>query len=172
MKNFLCSFCNKKHDIFFETEFGLPEVIVKELDSGELEYESGERWFIIQKKYFLVKGVIEIPIIDYEKKIKWLVWAMISKEDFFEYTSLFSTNKKANWPKEGTLAAEMAFLKKSVGLRISLDLKEKNSFPSIKICERDSELGRMQEEKITMEGAIKIMELFYHDELKFNGLQV
>ena len=80
MKNFLCSFCNKKHDIFFETEFGLPEAIVKELDSGELEYESGERWFIIQKKYFLVKGVIEIPIIDYEKKIKWLVLAMISKD--------------------------------------------------------------------------------------------
>jgi hypothetical protein len=165
MRDFVCSHCNQKHKFFFEVEFGLPRIIGDELHSGNLASESSERWFIIQNKYFLIKGKLKIPIDNFDKDFDWLVWVLITEKDFHEYFDLLSTDKTEGWSKKGALAAELNFLNDSFGLKVILNQKGKDSFPIVSF-DQDSELAKMQQEKISEQQAIQIMEFLYHDELK------
>ena len=141
----------------------MPKVISKELHAGKLKYKSTERWFIIQDKYFLIKGMLILTIDDLEKDFNWLVWVMVSKKNLSEYIDLFTNDETISWSTQRVLAAEINFLKKSAGLKVMVNQKGKDNFPIVTVCEKGTELSNMQQDKIRKEDVTRIMELLYHE---------
>lgn len=170
MIKFRCSQCKQEHVSLYNVDFTLPKVIIEELKVGALAYESSERWFIIENKYFFVKALLKISINDFDHDFDWLVWVMLDQKDFVGYIEILKNESKygTSLLKTGTLAAEIPVLGETMGLRVVLDFKkiDLNSFFDITLLDENTGLGRMQANKITKEEAMLFMESYHHFELQ------
>ena len=163
MKNFICKSCGEKHDFYTTVEFGLPKEILVGLDSGDLKYESSERWFIIDNNFFLIKCLLAIPINNYKSDYNWLMWVLVGKDVFLDFIESLKIPQNMNGFKgEGVLFAEHAYFDKILGTKVLVKANSIESFPHLIILDKDLKLREFMENGVSLEKAVDIMTSLYH----------
>ena len=111
---------------------------------------------IVQNRDFFVRGVLEVPILESDRKFGWGVWVSHKRENFEIYREHFDTAEIG--PFFGWLATEINYFKES-----TLDLKTMAHYrgdglrPLIILEESDHPLARQQHEGITQAEAWRIV---------------
>lgn len=164
MKDFLCTICNKKHPIFTTIEFGVPNDILKKMLSGEFECEKSERWSIINKDIFLIKGIFNIPLKGKNKDEynSILAWIEVSKEEFLSYIQALKTRKKEAYQGKGILFSEINYFSENTRSKVIFTFKGINQFPKVDFINKSSTLCQAHTDGLLLEEMKNFMVNVFH----------
>lgn len=162
MKKFTCDQCGKEHSLFLSMELPLPKII-REMSAEEREkrIRSNNSFFLLDSKWFLMKGKIIVPIKETNKDFSWIVWIKVAKDDFLLNVDKGKRGIKSDaFSYHGWLESILPFYEKSHELKIKFDHSD-NLLPLVEVIS-DSNLRDDQKDGVTMKKAIRLMEKFHH----------
>jgi hypothetical protein len=111
---------------------------------------------IIEGRHFFVRGVIEIPVHDYEYEFGWGVWVSHKKENFESYREHFDTS--AIGPFFGWLSTKIDYYAEStMGLKTMAHYRGGGLRPRIVLEESQNPLYRQQRDGISLSDAWKMV---------------
>ena len=114
---------------------------------------------IVRRTDFFVRGVIEIPVHDYEHEFGWGVWVSHKKENFEAYKENF--DKADIGPFFGWLSTRIDYFKEpTINLKTMAHYRGEGLRPRIILDESDHPLYRHQKNGITLEEAWKIVHFY------------
>lgn len=99
-KGYMCSCCGEWHnEVPLAFGYDLPTYAaqINKNERRDRVVANADFCTIDERDYF-VRGVIEIPIIDYDKKLEWGVWVSLSKRNFERMTDLLTNESRVNEP--------------------------------------------------------------------------
>lgn len=163
MEEFKCTVCGQTHDFSDVIDFGLPRQFVIDMHQGKLDFESNERWFIIDNKFFLIKCSLTIPINNYKDDFFWLLWISLKEDDFFSFIDRITSNSDVKeYVGSGKLFTEINSINKSLGEDVNYHLVSINNYPTVQFLDKRTELSKMSRQGISFEDAIRIISSIYH----------
>lgn len=164
MKDFVCSKCGKKHKLFLGMELPLPKLI-REMPEEEktTRVKSNGNLYLLDDKWFLLKGKIVIPINELNKGFKWIVWIKLPKGDFL---SNIKPNQQEvrdrSYLYRGSLESSLPYYEDSYNSKVQF-MHTDDPLLNLEMIE-ESELRIDQLSGITLEKAITVMEQFFHSQ--------
>lgn len=160
---FNCSICKKQHDFSNTIDFGLPLELLDEIYNDQLEQESTDRWMIVAKNYFFIKGIVTIPLLDTEENFYLLVWIMLEKKEFSDFISEISKLSNPIFcTGNGILYAEIPYYNKDLKEPIMYEFTDIDQYPVIKPFNIKSKLGQLISKGMTTKKAVEFFEAVYH----------
>jgi hypothetical protein len=159
--SYICSTCGEEHDELPDIGSDRPDYFwgVDEKLRDEI-IELTEDTCIIENDYF-IRGVIEIPIIDYTDRFGFGVWVSQKKENFEKYVENFDTTEIG--PFFGWLSTNIQFYKdETISLKTMAHFQGNSSRPLIKVEPSNHQLSIDQQNGITLKKAWEIVH-FYMD---------
>jgi hypothetical protein len=116
---------------------------------------------IIDNEDYFIRGVINIPILDYEHDFGFGVWVSQKKENFFNYLENSDSNQIG--PYFGWLSTEISYYEKStLNLKTMAHFMGNGKRPRIEVEPSDHPLSINQHQGITRAEAWEIVH-FYMD---------
>jgi hypothetical protein len=121
---------------------------------------SSDQCIIDDEAYFL-RGLIEIPIIGFQDKFLWGVWARIWKKDFDEIGEHWEIAGRENLigPYKGRLNNRLSEYPDTLNLKCTIRIEPVGSRPLLYINEPDHPLAQEQRQGISLE---RIQEIASH----------
>jgi len=156
-----CSCCNEVFDqmsLCFGSQFPAYYFAIPE-EEREQRIQLEESLCVIDEKYFFHRGRLTIPIIDYHEDLVFNVWTSISEENFYQRVELWEDESRANqepyfgWMQTNVPTYGETLSLQSIAIEQGLEL-----IPEIKIIEENHPLKMDQENGITLEKAISIVD--------------
>lgn len=118
---------------------------------------------VIEGRDFFVRGVIEIPVHDYEHEFGWGVWVSHKKENFEIYQARYDSVSIG--PFFGWLSTEIDYYPVStLELKTMAHYRGNSLRPRIVLGESEHPLYRHQRDGISLSEAWKIVH-FYEDKM-------
>jgi hypothetical protein len=157
MSRFVCSHCGKAHDDLPHIGFDAPQPWSKDLanDPNSLLTED---LCIIEGRDFFVRGVIEIPVHDYQHEFGWGVWVSHKKENFEIYREHSDTSDIG--PFFGWLSTWIDYYEEStLGLKTTAHYRGNGLRPRIVVEDCAHPLSRHQHEGISL---LQAWEIAHH----------
>ena len=115
----------------------------------------------IDDSIFLIRGVIEIPLLDGELEgqstFEWGMWARIPKASFDRYLELYDNDASREPPFEGFLSGEPRGYKGLLDHPVTIHLRDANARPLFYLKSSKHLMYREQTEGITMK---RVHEIF------------
>lgn len=159
--SYRCATCNEIHDDLPDMGSDRPAYwgAVPEDKRSEL-ITLTEDTCIIENDYF-IRGIIEIPILDYPKRFGFGVWVTQKKENFDTYIDNFDSDKIG--PFFGWLSTHLDFYDEdTINLKTMAHFRGNGLRPTIEIEPSNHPLSLDQKNGISLEKAWEIVH-FYLD---------
>lgn len=160
--SYICSTCG-------ETHTDLPDIgddkpyywyTIPEEDRETMAQLTEDTCIIDDEDYF-IRGVISIPILDYEQDFGFGVWVSQKKENFYKYVEDPESNQIG--PFFGWLSTEITYYEEStLSLQTMAHFVGNGQRPQIKVEPANHRLSIDQKEGITLAKAWEIVH-FYMD---------
>ena len=164
MFSFECRSCGEIHEELPDLAFQLPAAIF-ELDQGERE----ERCSIssdlctLDDEHFFVRCVLEIPIVGMNERFAYGVWSTLSRESFDSYSATFDDEIQSGiGPFFGYLANAIPGYEGSLYLHVDVQPRDHGNRPSLTLHRQDHPLCRTQENGMTEEEVVSLVETVLH----------
>jgi hypothetical protein len=165
---FLCSVCNQFHDGFpmsfaASAPYGISEDSRNQENSAVILTED---WCNDGRGIFYVKGVLEIPILDDQNSLNWIVWVSLSEKNFRRTLQLWETEGRENEPPYfGWLCTSLPFYPETLNLKVNAETRPVGQRPNIKLEPTNHPLAVEQRVGIRLERVQKMAEsLLFHPE--------
>jgi hypothetical protein len=153
--SYQCSICNKVH-------IDLPHIGAPAPYQWTSEFANDpsclltEDLCIIENRDFFVRGIIEIPVHDYEHEFGWGVWVSHKRENFQKYRDNFDSADIG--PFFGWLSTEITFYSQStLELKTMAHYRAQGLRPRIMLEPSEHPLWKHQKEGITFDEAWKMV---------------
>jgi hypothetical protein len=118
---------------------------------------------VIDRKYFLVRGCLEIPVQAEPDPFIWGVWVSISKISFDQFIECFAASKRSHiGPFFGWLSAELPLYPSMELLRTHVHLRDNGVRPYIELEPAEHPLALEQRNGITAERVAEICSHIEH----------
>jgi hypothetical protein len=160
--SYTCSICGKIHTdlhIGFAAPFQWADRLAKDPNSLLTK-----NLCIIEGRDFFVRGVIEIPVHDYEHEFGWGVWVSHKKKNFETYRQNF--DRRSIGPFFGSLCTEINYYPETtLHLKTMAHYRGQGLCPSIVLDEADHLLYRHQRDGISLSEAWRIV----HEHRQWNA---
>ncbi|MGW9211080.1 DUF2199 domain-containing protein [Embleya sp. NPDC055664] len=119
---------------------------------------------VINGQHYLVKGLVEIPVIGSDEVFSWGVWASLSRESFVRMADLWDTpGREAETPYFGWLSTDLPLYSPStVNLKTHVHSRPVGDRPFIELEPTDHPLAVEQRTGITPDRVREIAESILH----------
>lgn len=166
VKGYICSICGKYHeDLPLSYGSDKPEQwydIAPE--EREKRSEFNDDLFVIDDKYFFIRGCIEIPIIDGEGTFTWGVWVTLSKDNFIRANEIWNDIDRENEPPYfGWLCTSIPCYPDTMFLKTQVLTRAVGERPLIEVELTNHPLALEQKTGITMKRVQEIAEYMLHE---------
>jgi hypothetical protein len=152
--SYKCGICGKTHG-------GLPMDMAYKNPADYFKIppnERGERIknnddvCVIDDSEFYIRGVLPIPVIDFDNDFQWGTWARVEESDFKTYLKYWDGNIPENLPALiGYLSGGLKDYPESDMISVEIYLQSGNQRPIFKVLSSENPLGIDQQKGITME---------------------
>ena len=130
------------------------------LRTGELSSDQ----CVIDNKYFFIRGLVEIPVIDGEGPFAWGVWASLSKASFDRSRELWEEPKRVNETSYfGWFSNSLAGYPETLNLKVAVHSRAVGVRPFLELEATDHPLAKEQVNGITVARVQEIAERMHHD---------
>ncbi|MET0943828.1 MAG: DUF2199 domain-containing protein [Flavobacterium sp.] len=157
---YTCACCNETFDempLCFGAEFPAYYFSVP-LEEREQRIEYGGSWCYVDEEHFFHRGRLTIPIIDYHEDLVFNVWTTISEANFCVRMDLWEDANRINQePYFGWMQTDVPTYGKTISLKSIAIEQELGLVPEIKMIEENHPLTIDQENGITFEKAVAIV---------------
>jgi hypothetical protein len=136
---------------------------LKESEREQRAVLGSDQCIIDDEAYFL-RGLIEIPILGFEDKFLWGVWARIWKGDFDEISEHWETPGREGLigPYKGRLNNRLSGYQDTLNLKCTIRIEPVGSRPLFYIDEPDHPLAQEQRKGISLERIQQIASRVMH----------
>lgn len=143
MFSFRCVSCDEEHKGMPTFGWRYP---IQYLDVPESERQSRcvstSDTCVIDKKFFFVRGCIEIPVVDEEEPFAWGTWASLSEKHFLHFQELFGVPKRSHFgPFVGWLSSYIWLYPDTINLKTHVHLRDDGIGPYIELEPADHRKG-------------------------------
>ena len=139
--------------------FGIPAA------EREERCDCGSDDCVIDRKWFFVRGCIEIPVHGEEDPFIWGVWVSLSRENFDEWCTVFNQEQRSHLgPYFGWLDAWIKPYPKTMNLKATVHLRDNGIRPYIELEPTDHPLAVEQRLGITVERVAELYAAMVHGE--------
>ena len=152
--SYKCSICGETHDDLPHIGSAAPIQWADEL-ANDPDSLLTEDLCIIEARDYFARGVIEIPVHDYEYEFGWGVWVSLKKENF----ELYRANPDSDQigPFFGWLSTEIDYYSEpTLNLKTMAHFRSENLRPYIEVEPANHPLARHQQDGITLAQAWEI----------------
>jgi hypothetical protein len=119
---------------------------------------------VIDRKWFFVRGCIDIPVIGYEEQFSWGVWVSLSETNFQQWVACYDSERSTHiGPFFGWLNAWLKPYPNTVNLKTRVHLRDGGIRPYIELEPTDHPLAVEQRHGITIERVAQIYAQMVHD---------
>jgi hypothetical protein len=152
---YICSICGKAHADLPHVGSAAPFQRADVLDQDQNSLLT-EDLCIIEKRDFFVRGVIEIPVHDYEHEFGWGVWISHKKDNFEIYREHFDSPDIG--PFFGWLCTKIDYYSEAtLNLKTTAHYRGGGLRPRIVLAESEHPLYFQQRDGISLAEACKII---------------
>jgi hypothetical protein len=155
---FKCSTCDKVHEGMptFGAKAPISYFEVPE-DEREERCDLGSDDCVIDKKFFFVRGCLDIPVDGEADPFSWGVWVSLSEESYLKWIDYFGEAKRSHvGPFFGWLNAWLSPYPDTVNLKTRVHLRDDGIRPYIELEPTDHPLAIEQREGISVERVAEI----------------
>jgi len=167
-ESYKCSTCGKVHE-------GLPLSFAADAPDMYANMNRSERdvrcvhgsdQYIIDEKWFFVRGCLEIPIIDSSEVFLWGLWASVCEDVFDEISESWELvgREKSRGPFKGRLGNSLAEYPETLNLKLRIMLRPVGERPLFLIEEAGHPLAIEQSSGVARERALAMAALLLHQE--------
>ncbi|WP_331752069.1 DUF2199 domain-containing protein [Streptomyces sp. NBC_00829] len=119
---------------------------------------------VIKAQQFLVKGMIEIPVIDSDEVFSWGVWVSLSRDNFAHSLNLWDTpGRESEPPYFGWLTTALSiYAPSTLNLKTNVHTRKVGQRPLVELEPTDHPLAVEQRTGITMDRVREIAEGVLH----------
>ena len=136
-----------------------------ELPEAEREErcECGADACVIDKKWFFVRGCIEIPVHGQKEPFIWGVWVSLSEDSFIKWKAVFDKDKRSHiGPLFGWLNTWLQPYPDTRNLKTMVHLRDHGTRPYIELEPTEHPLAVEQREGISEERVAKLYSMIMH----------
>lgn len=113
---------------------------------------------VVDDAAFFVCGCLELPVVNSEEILSFRVWLFVSNDDFFTFQDLIGVAARADrGPFEGVLSVPIPTYPETMGLPVSIHMRDDGVRPNVLIARSDHPLYA---EQINGVGADRIQALY------------
>ncbi len=150
-----CIVCGKEHDDLPHAGYGAPYQWEDGLELQDDSYLTHDLC-VMRGEGFFVRGVVEIPVLDFEYDFGWGVWVSHKKENFEKYRDNFHSADIG--PFFGWLCNVIEYYEEStLNLKTMAHYRGGDLRPRIEVEECDHPLYHQQQGGISLDEAWKIV---------------
>ena len=118
---------------------------------------------VIDRKFFFVRGCIEIPVDGTDEPFIWGVWVSLSREHFEEFVALYEKPlRAAHGPYFGWLSASLKTYPDTENLKTMVHLRDGGLRPCIELEPTDHPLALEQKKGIPVERVAELYAAYMH----------
>ncbi|MFD9791430.1 DUF2199 domain-containing protein [Streptomyces sp. NPDC059070] len=119
---------------------------------------------VVHGRHYLVKGVIEIPIVGSDEVFSWGVWVSLSRENFSRSADLWDTlGREAEKPYFGWLTTDLpVYSPATLNLKTHVRTRPVGERPYVELEPTDHPLAVEQRAGITLDRVREIAEAVLH----------
>lgn len=159
--SYRCATCGELHDDLPDIGVDKPDYywsIPEEERDERIELTSDS--CVIDDTDFFIRGVIEIPIIDYPHSFGFGVWVSQKRENFYAYVN--NPNSDEIGPSFGWLSTQLTYYEEdTLSLKTRAHFHGNDERPSIELEPTDHPLAQDQLNGITLEKAWEIVHYYF-----------
>lgn len=160
-QGYKCSCCGETFDempLCFGNEYPAYYFAIP-AEEREKRIEFGGSWCYVDEEHFFHKGRLTIPIIDYHEDLVFNVWTTISEANFCVRMDLWEDPNRVNQePYFGWMQTDVPTYGKTISLKTVAIEQEMGFIPEIKMIEENHPLTIDQENGITFDKAVAIVD--------------
>ena len=147
-----CGCCGKEvGDFFYDKGYQMPDEIWDlSSDDREARTKIDDDLCRLDNRYFL-RGVANLAVKGTNKEFGWGIWVEVPQEKFFEYIENYNSDNSAVASFSGTVANNLPFHPKTMGIAAEVQLGNETQRPTFKIVEPSHLLTQEQINGITLE---------------------
>jgi len=151
-----CSHCGEpasSHEV--DQAFGLPDAVFALKGAERTRRAQGSSdMYMLDKKWFYIRGVVFLPIKDAERKFGIGFWAEVNRDVVVWYADHYSEDMSSSPQSKGRLANSFAAMGRTMELLVTISWGDKGSRPTFLVEEGGipytSQLYKEQRDGITM----------------------
>jgi hypothetical protein len=156
-----CERCAKDHDGFpdFHADrpadyWNVPEAL------RERDVFLSSDSCIIAKRFFFVRGLIELPILGTDEHLTFGVWVSLKEENFFKWQDHYEVAQRSHvGPFFGWLCTKLPVYPDTLHLKTMLHLRDDGVRPRIELERTEHPLARAQHDGISLQSALDLVHL-------------
>lgn len=158
--SYLCTVCGEKHDDLPYIGIDKPDHwwdVPEEERDQRIELTSDT--CIIDNEDFFIRGIIEIPVLDYPNNFGFGAWVSQKRENFFTYLDNFDSGDIG--PFFGWLCTKIAYYEEdTLLLKTMAHFQSEGLRPKIELEETNHPLSADQHKGITLDKAWEIVHFY------------
>ncbi len=133
-------------------------------DERDTRSVRGSDQYIIDQKWFFIRGCLEIPIINSEEVFLWGLWASVREGVFDEIEDCWELQgrEKCRGPFKGRLANSLAEYPETLNLKVKILLQPVGTRPTFVVEESTHQLALEQAQGISRDRALYLASLVMH----------
>ena len=150
--SYVCSVCGERHSdlpLCFGSEAPW-RGLINDPSEFEARVELNDDLCVVDKKYFFIRGHIELPIRGTEKSFAWSVWSSLSESSFRAINETWNeTGRENQEPYFGWLSTSIAcYAENTINLKLSVQNQPVGQVPQFFVRSEDHQLFAEQSEGI------------------------
>lgn len=163
--DFQCSSCGVWHDELpldygAEAPYAVYEIPASERDARIV---GNSEFVVVDNRYYFVRGIIEIPILDQEQSFSWGVWVSVSAKSFRRMIEMLDqTDDVQEPPCFGWLSTPLPYSESTLNLKATVRTERAGVRPKIELETSSHPLALEQKQGITMQRVQQIAEVLLH----------
>jgi hypothetical protein len=168
IESYKCGTCGKVHE-------GLPMSFAADSpdmyadlnrDERDARCVRGSDQYIIDEKWFFVRGCLEIPILNSGEVFLWGLWASVREEVFDDISECWELagREKCRGPFKGRLANALSVYPLTLNLKVQIVVRPVGERPLFVVEDTDHALAIEPSSGITRERASDLAALLLHQE--------
>jgi hypothetical protein len=133
-------------------------------DERDARSVRGSDQYIIDQKWFFVRGCLEIPITGSSNVFLWGLWVSVREEVFDDISACWDLagREKSRGPFKGRLANSLSVYPETLNLKVQIVIQPVKERPLLVVEEKDHELAIEQVSGITRDRALALASLLLH----------
>ncbi len=155
---FRCGVCGEEHEGLPDIAYNAPELYLAIPDD-----ERDQRCFlnadlcVIDGEHYFLRGVIKVPIRDFDDSFGWGAWACVSEPDFQRHLDLWDAEDvSGESPFPGRLANSLRHYPETLDLTVAVVLQNDGMRPFLQLVSGEHPLAVDQRDGISIDRAVEL----------------
>jgi hypothetical protein len=164
-EGFICSSCGQRNNhLPFDYGSDFPDIVF-ELPESERKARviSDSDFCVVDNRYYFVRGIIQLHVVDYVQDFAWGVWVSLSEQNFGRMVKLLNDPTREKEPVYfGWLSTELPYPQSTINLKTMVHTQRVGLRPMIELEPTSHPLAIEQKEGITFSRVQQIAEKLLH----------